>query len=80
MEFDLVASYVDPDFEDLIEWAFLEGQIDGVTMELAYSSLMAYRLEFAQNVTQGIKGYTNNDVTLCFVWRPRRDSNSRPSA
>ena len=28
----LAASYTDPDFEDLIEWAFLEGQIDGETM------------------------------------------------
>ena len=24
------------------------------------------------------KGYTKNDVTPCFIWRARRDSNSRP--
>ena len=27
---------IDPDFEDLVEWAFLEGQIEGCTMDLAW--------------------------------------------
>ena len=31
----------DPDFVDLIEWAFLEGQIDSLEAELAYSWLEA---------------------------------------
>jgi hypothetical protein len=30
------------------------------------------------SATQRQKGYTENDVTLCFIWRARRDSNSRP--
>ncbi len=30
----------DPDLVDLIEWAFLEGQIDGAKADLAYSQLL----------------------------------------
>ena len=33
----------DPDFVALIEWAFLEGQIDGQTADLAY---LRFLLEF----------------------------------
>jgi len=33
---------MDEDYEDLIEEAFLEGQIDGATMELAYQLMHSY--------------------------------------
>ena len=35
----LEASIPDSDFQDLIEWAFLEEQIDGETQDLAYHLL-----------------------------------------
>jgi hypothetical protein len=37
----------DPDLVDLIECAFLEGQIDGLKADLAYSWLMARREIYA---------------------------------
>jgi hypothetical protein len=58
----------DPELVDLIEWAFLDGQIDGQTADLAYAWLMANRPEFAQNAThsatQRTKGYARKNVTL----------------
>ena len=33
----------DPELVDLIEWAYLEGQIDGQKVDLAYSWLLAKR-------------------------------------
>ena len=41
----------DPEPVDLIEWAFLDGQIDGRTADLAYTWLVASRPEFARNAT-----------------------------
>jgi hypothetical protein len=52
----------DPELVDLIESAFLDGQIDGQTADLAYAGLMANRPELAQSAThsatQRTKGYT----------------------
>ncbi len=36
----------DPELVDLIEWAFLEGQIDGQKADLAYCLLQANREDF----------------------------------
>ena len=43
------------------------------------SSFCAGSRSFAtHSATQSTKGYIRNDVTPCFNWRARRDSNSRP--
>jgi hypothetical protein len=41
----------DPELVDLIEWAFLDGQFDGPTADLAYAWLKTKRANFAQNAT-----------------------------
>ena len=50
----LEASIPDSDFQDLIEWAFIEGQIDGETMGLANSWL---RRAYPEALTSFFRGH-----------------------
>lgn len=58
----------DPELVDLIEWAFVDGQIDTKTAALAYAWLVANRFDFAQiathSATQKRKGYIPKNITL----------------